>query len=373
MAQPIYKLGVDIDGVLTNTPQGILDALHAQGLGKDTDLTHIRDWAYSHVEGCTLESIMEIVLADGFSANLDPMPFASLMSELRAVAGVELHLVTARPAHLEAETREWLRDNEVVYDNLTFVKADEKADYATRWGLHAFVEDNPTNATRLAEVCPVYLMDWGYNRSVKHPNIKRVNDLMDVYLDVIERVLPAFKGSRIDDKQTMYRHFLRGEWGNNGVNYGSWLEARAAGQLIGMRDKSRAGGRFDAFVPRMEVQERTAQWIAAGTALEHIQYSEMTPRCVKMNGEVMRSALGLVLEYSTLNLPMRAALKAERKMATGITALHLLRSHMDATSADALDDIFDQYPDAVVEFTVLDRCWGDTETNCIFWEVRSGY
>lgn len=111
-----------------------------------------------------------------------------------------------------------------------------------------------------------------------------------------------------------------------------------------------------------------------------------------LKGEVMRNAQYLYMRYDkTPGMRMRDAFDWDERTITGLTtipipyrrrgmahahglkALHLLRHHMDAASMEMLHDIWDGYPDAIVEFSCYSTRVGVLEHNTVFWEVRTSY
>lgn len=95
---------------------------------------------------------------------------------------------------------------------------------------------------------------------------------------------------------------------------------------------------------------------------------------VKMWAEVYRSELGLTLwylEYPPRGSGWRKLFPAEGKMAYGTTAKMMLKRHLNDNSYDDMMILLDEYDGHVVEFSVLDRCFGTVpHRNAIVWEVR---
>jgi hypothetical protein len=95
-----------------------------------------------------------------------------------------------------------------------------------------------------------------------------------------------------------------------------------------------------------------------------------------INGEVMQNYLGFQLHYNDTQptMVMRESLKQENgvKNASGLQAKLILQHYMDPSSYADLEAIWDEWPDAVVEFTVFSQDVGNIpRRNTIFWEVRS--
>lgn len=105
-----------------------------------------------------------------------------------------------------------------------------------------------------------------------------------------------------------------------------------------------------------------------------------------MIGEVMADERGLYLRYvrgcEEAKTHMRRLFEADLlttpenriwKHARGLKASMLLRSHMDASSWEFLNDTLREYDGAMVEFLCLSRNAGILNWNTIFWEVRTHY
>lgn len=100
--------------------------------------------------------------------------------------------------------------------------------------------------------------------------------------------------------------------------------------------------------------------------------SEMAPNCYLLNAEVMQSERGLDLFYSTVNKPMREALREKSERVSGITSVLTLRRYLDPNSLDWLYVLLERYRGHVVEFSTFARKWGTIPGyNTCFWEIRN--
>lgn len=112
--------------------------------------------------------------------------------------------------------------------------------------------------------------------------------------------------------------------------------------------------------------------IQQGAKWENFTFAEAPPDRVRIfQGEVMRSDRYLNLYYSTLALPMREALRREGQEVQGLRAVLLLRSNLDPADYDWLWELFDTYPDAVIELSTFLWSTGTLRRRTIFWEVRN--
>jgi uncharacterized HAD superfamily protein len=98
---------------------------------------------------------------------------APALAELRA-AGWRLVGITARPPHLAAATMAWLARHGLPVDEVHHTPAGTKAVVARALGASATIEDNPTEAELLADVCESWLLDRPYNRSAPVVRARRV-------------------------------------------------------------------------------------------------------------------------------------------------------------------------------------------------------
>jgi len=107
---------------------------------------------------------------------------------------------------------------------------------------------------------------------------------------------------------------------------------------------------------------------------EDILIDEQAPDHLStLKGEVMRTERYLYMRYDqTPGLRMRAAYPT-MKHVEGLRAVNLLKQHMDNPSWECLQDLFDRYPDAMIEFSCYSIPVGRFKWNTITWEVRTGY
>lgn len=111
--------------------------------------------------------------------------------------------------------------------------------------------------------------------------------------------------------------------------------------------------------------------------LEWFQLAECAPdHDNTLQGEVMRTSQYMYLQY-TLHTGQRMrhvmATQGATKHADGLRAVTLLKQYMDAHSWDTLQNIWDQWPDAIVEFCCYKYAVGVLKKNTLFWEARTHY
>lgn len=94
-----------------------------------------------------------------------------------------------------------------------------------------------------------------------------------------------------------------------------------------------------------------------------------------IQGELMRTPGGLYFHGSTGKTTVREAmLDGSAFDWSGFTPAAALRQGMTPESWQDIQEIFDLWPDAIIEFTVFSKCFGHLPNrNTVIWEVRVGY
>jgi uncharacterized HAD superfamily protein len=103
---------------------------------------------------------------------------ASALLELRR-AGWDLVGITARPRHLAGATLAWLARHGLPVYEVHHTEVGTKAEVARELGTEVTIEDNPTEAELLAEVCDSWLLDRPYNRVSPVVKARRVSSWDD--------------------------------------------------------------------------------------------------------------------------------------------------------------------------------------------------
>jgi len=127
-------------------------------------------------------------------------------------------------------------------------------------------------------------------------------------------------------------------------------------------------------VPTMPIAVGTIanEWESLGVPLSAIVLNEIGPdEFIAIQGEVMLSINGMDLRYSTEKLLMRQALAKSQKHVSGLVAQQTLLAFLDPTSYDNLQRLFDDFPDAIIEFSTYSRPVGVLQNNTVIWEVRN--
>lgn len=185
----MLKAGIDLDGVIGNVSYSIINSINGvyNTHYREGDIAeyYIWDW-FPEIEKATAIAMFK---NPGFYLNMPPLPKAVKSVNKLKEDGWWVDIVTARDWACLTVTLEWLRDEKVQYDRLSFVDSDKKSDYAQEEGFDFFVEDKPDTANQLTEVVPlVYLVDAPYNKNVNN-GVLRIRDLNSMLNDLKRRNL----------------------------------------------------------------------------------------------------------------------------------------------------------------------------------------
>ena len=94
-------------------------------------------------------------------------------------SGWDLVGITARPPHLAAATRAWLARHGLPVEEVHHTPVGTKSAVARQLGADATIEDNPTEAELLAEVCDSWLLDRPYNQGSPVVRARRLSSWDD--------------------------------------------------------------------------------------------------------------------------------------------------------------------------------------------------
>lgn len=196
------RIGIDIDGVLTNIEQFIIDYL-------------TRYCVLHHIEYSIGEANYEEDIAFGISKEIkdhfweDYLEYYAIHEPARAFSseviqklheeGNEIYIITARSLssrndsigkHMRNLVKEWLKRNNIFYDQLIFSKASDenKLDEILEYKIDIMIEDNPSNIENLSKYIPIICYDADYNRHCNGLNIIRSYSWYDIYKKIHEMV-----------------------------------------------------------------------------------------------------------------------------------------------------------------------------------------
>jgi len=170
--------------------------------------------------------------------------------------------------------------------------------------------------------------------------------------------------------------YERGMFGNRLRTWPSieaFLQSGFTGTVT-MRHSGNDLGKFIAYeVPADQVLPKAQEWQSLyNLNIDEIKINESAPDYdLLWQGEIMRSTSFYCLTYSTEKTKMKTALLNAKHM-EGIGVLYLLKNTLTASSYDDVQELFDLYPDSIIELSVYGHCLGDRiGRNAIIWEIRN--
>ena len=182
----MLKAGIDLDGVLGNVSLSIINFINGvydESFTTD-DITHykIEDW----FPKMTKQQAKLLFKIPEFYLNMLPYPKAIESVNKLKKMGWWIDIVTARDWGCLDITTDWLHNEGVEFDRLSFVDSHQKANYSFDERFDIFVEDNPDTVNQLIGVVPlVYLIDAPYNQEVNNGAI-RIKDLEEMLNSLME-------------------------------------------------------------------------------------------------------------------------------------------------------------------------------------------
>jgi len=178
----------------------------------------------------------------------------------------------------------------------------------------------------------------------------------------------------------MYRRWITGEFGQPirywatpaefmiDVGLGRW----PFDCVVALRYK-KPGYPFCAYdLEPCDVSAKVEEFVDAGAdpKLLCVNQSNNPDDCLVIQGEAYRSHRGIELRYSYAKAKMRIALEQSERNAHGLKARLILKDRMPNADFEWLEELFDLYPDHVVEFSTWSVPFGAWGRNTVFWEVR---
>lgn len=194
------KIGIDIDGVLTNYNQYVIEKgreyCQKNKVGKwfhpDT-LSTIKmfGWSYYHEFKFWVTHIFD------YAENNPAMEDAADSIKKLKEDGLEIHIITSRwlassiterqilpkilwKKRMRNTVRKWLQKNEILYDHITFIKGS-KSRYIKSHHIDIMIEDNPKNIKELSMITKVICYHFSYNDGVEGKNIYRCHNWKEIY------------------------------------------------------------------------------------------------------------------------------------------------------------------------------------------------
>lgn len=162
-----FKILLDLDNVICNTASNILEWVQKEySLGVDINLEDLHTYNVEEViPGLSFDMLEKIFTNPKFWNSINAFQGAKDLSNILGKIG-NVTICTDRRWYKEllTETKQWLNNNEIYYDDLVICKGKEKHEFASKNNFYLALEDRAENVTLLSNVCPVICMEWSYNK-----------------------------------------------------------------------------------------------------------------------------------------------------------------------------------------------------------------
>lgn len=187
------KIGIDIDGVLTNIEQWQLDDASKYYYEKYKKQI-INPKAYNTEKMFNMPGKDDEWWFETIEEYLQQAPrlyAAEIIKKLKQEQN-EIYIITARNADesttinqktLEKETVAWLKKHNIIYDKLIF-SSEDKSKTCNENKIDIMIEDKPENIIEVSKHIPVICYNASYNENCKGKNIIRCYSWYDIYVKI---------------------------------------------------------------------------------------------------------------------------------------------------------------------------------------------
>ncbi len=192
------RIGIDIDGVLTDIEKWQLDygsKFYFEKYGKEI----LDNEGYETTDIFKVDSKFDdefwTEYFKEYSINVDVRKFASEVIKKLKQDGNEIYIITARGSFLShsanvmsiEENRnivlDWLKRNEIVYDKIIF-SPEEKLSICLENMIDVMIEDKVDNINKISTRIPVICFHAGYNKNCIGDNNIRCYSWYDIYAKI---------------------------------------------------------------------------------------------------------------------------------------------------------------------------------------------
>ena len=189
------RIGIDIDGVLTNVEQYAWDYLSKYCVENNIEY-NITDSNYDYCKTFNISEEIEMEFwnkyLEKYSKNEKPRPFVSEIIQKLKEEGHEIYIITARwgtnkdddaGEKMREMVKNWLGENNIIYDKLIFSRAskERKSQEIIENKINLMIEDSPNNINELSKIVPVICYNAEYNKNCIGDKITRCYSWYDIY------------------------------------------------------------------------------------------------------------------------------------------------------------------------------------------------
>ena len=192
------RIGIDIDGVLTDIEKWQLDygsKFYYENYNKA--IVNPKGYETNEIFDSSIECDDQFwdKYFKEYSINVEARKFASEVISKLKQDGYEIYIITARGSFLshfanvmskeenEHIVKEWLNKNNIYYDKLIF-SPEDKLGICINNDINIMIEDKVDNINKIATKLPVICFNAGYNEQCNGNNIFRAYTWYDIYCTI---------------------------------------------------------------------------------------------------------------------------------------------------------------------------------------------
>lgn len=169
------KIGIDIDGVLTNIATFQLE----RGINYFGKVVNKSGYEISDIFDCSRikESKFWLKNLDYYTmeARIGSSEFTNYLHNL----GYEIYIISARNVFLRTYTKIWLKNNNIYFDKIIY--SPNKLKSVIDNDIDYMIEDSPKNTILLCNYIPVICMKAPYNEMIENDKIYMVSSFEEIY------------------------------------------------------------------------------------------------------------------------------------------------------------------------------------------------
>ena len=192
----------------------------------------------------------------------------------------------------------------------------------------------------------------------------------------MKSIKEIIESKKVSNKKEYYFLYEKGFFGNKPLTWNSLEEIKESGWNKGICIRSKQGILRSKTIFDLTMKEAinyVEQLKKEGIKKESLTFNQSMPNEeLKIQGEIMRSLENYSLTYTTIKKPMNRALEEETLYSDGLKAIGLVKENLFPSSYEDLQDLFDIFPDSIIEFSSYNVPVGNLKNrNTILWEVRN--
>ena len=187
------KIGIDIDGVLTDLEKYQLDNGTRFYKKYNKDIVNPKGYEISEIFGVddSLDDLFWNKYFRDYSTNIDAREKADAVISKLKNEGYQIYIITARGNWLPTDNSmskdeckkiviDWLNRNNIKYDKIIF-SPEDKLDICINNDIDIMIEDKVDNINKISTKIPVICFNARYNEECKGKNIFRGYTWHDIY------------------------------------------------------------------------------------------------------------------------------------------------------------------------------------------------